>query len=31
MHYFAMAFSITIEILNLQMRNRSEPVRLHQT
>jgi predicted tellurium resistance membrane protein TerC len=29
--YFAMAFSISVEILNIRTRKRSEPVRLHQT
>jgi len=28
--YFAMAFSVMVEVLNLQLRKKSEPVRLHQ-
>lgn len=29
--YFAMAFSVAVEMLNLKMRRRLEPVRLHKT
>jgi len=29
--YFAMAFSVGVEMLNLRMRRRAEPVRLHKT
>jgi predicted tellurium resistance membrane protein TerC len=29
--YFAMAFSLFVEMLNIRMRKRSRPVRLHQT
>jgi len=29
--YFAMAFSLFVEMLNIQMRKKSSPVRLHQT
>ena len=29
--YFAMSFSLFVEMLNIQMRRKSEPVRLHQT
>jgi predicted tellurium resistance membrane protein TerC len=28
--YFAMAFSVLVEILNLRLRKKSEPVHLHQ-
>jgi predicted tellurium resistance membrane protein TerC len=28
--YFAMAFSVVVEILNLRLRKKSEPVHLHQ-
>ena len=28
--YFAMAFSITVEMLNIKLRNRAKPVELHQ-
>lgn len=29
--YFAMSFSLCVEMLNMRMRRKSEPVRLHQT
>jgi predicted tellurium resistance membrane protein TerC len=29
--YFAMAFSVFVELVNLRVRAKSEPVRLHQT
>ena len=29
--YFAMAFSLGVELLNMRMRKKSQPVRLHQT
>jgi predicted tellurium resistance membrane protein TerC len=28
--YFAMAFSVLVEILNLRLRKKTEPVHLHQ-
>jgi predicted tellurium resistance membrane protein TerC len=28
--YFAMAFSLFVELLNLKLRKKSEPVRLHE-
>jgi len=28
--YFAMAFSLCVEILNLRMRRKSEPLKLHK-
>ncbi len=29
--YFAMSFSLFVEMLNIRMRRKSEPVKLHQT
>jgi predicted tellurium resistance membrane protein TerC len=29
--YFAMAFSLFVEIMNLRLRRRQEPVHLHQS